>query len=65
MTTISLASSQRLDSDKLLRLKYYKDLKKKGKISSDSWLAPPETYYINANLFMVIQPSSKIPITLS
>lgn len=48
---------KKLDSEKLLRLKYYKDLKKQGNIESNSFLVPPDTYYINPNLFMVIQPS--------
>jgi|LauGreDrversion4_2_1035121.scaffolds.fasta_scaffold1602130_2 hypothetical protein len=48
---------KKLDSEKLLRLKYYKDLKKQGNIDSNSFLVPPDSYYINPNLFMVIQPS--------
>lgn len=54
---MSSVGSQQMDSEKRLRLKYYKDLKQKGKISSETFLAPPDTYYINPNLFMVIQPS--------
>jgi sodium-coupled neutral amino acid transporter 9 len=54
---MSTAGSQKLDSEKLLRLKYYKDLKNKGRMGSDTFLKPPDTYYIDANLFMVIQPS--------
>lgn len=51
------SDTKKLDSEKLLRLKYYKDIKRQGNIESKSFLVPPDTYYINPNLFMVIQPS--------
>ena len=51
----------RRSSDKILRLKYYKDLKQNVATASDTFLTPSETYYIDANLFMVIQPSVKNP----
>ena len=43
-------------SEKLMRLKYLNTLKK-ARVSSESFLNPPDTYLIDANLFM-IQPSS-------
>ena len=51
---MSVASSS--VSEKLMRLKYLNTLKKARK-SSESFLNPPDTYLIDANLFM-IQPSS-------
>ena len=44
------------NSEKILRLKYYKELRTQGK-TSETFLKPPEEYFINPNLFMVIQPS--------
>ena len=51
---MSVASSS--VSEKLMRLKYLNTLKKARK-SSESFLNPPDTDLIDANLFM-IQPSS-------
>lgn len=57
-------TSPKIDSEKLLRLKYYKELRTQGRKESETFLKPPDTYYINPNLFLVIQPSGKKFITI-
>jgi hypothetical protein len=52
---MSVASSSM--SEKLMRLKYLNKLKAEARVSSESFLNPPDAYLIDANLFM-IQPSS-------
>ena len=53
-------NNSKLDAEKKLRLKYYGDIKTRAKISSETFLKPPESYYINPNLFMVVQPSGML-----